>query len=64
MKQEQKMSTEKKNLVFDEDCSKNYDRYWVKLSAMNDALYLPTRVILSGLPGDAHILCVGAGTGK
>lgn len=58
------MKTPKKNMVFDEDCSKKYDKYWVKLSAMKEALHLLTQVVLSELPRDAHILCIGAGTGE
>lgn len=58
------MNTEEKNRLFNEDSSANYDRQWAKLSAMNKALYLFTHVLLSGLPDDAHILCVGAGTGE
>lgn len=51
-------------MIFDKDCSENYDQYWTKLSVLNDALHLLTRIIFSELPEDAHILCVGAGTGE
>lgn len=56
-------SNKKPSALFDEDHAKRYDGQWVKLAAMKDALHLFTRVILSDLPDDAHILCVGVGTG-
>jgi len=48
---------------FDADSAAAYDKHWMKLSALKDALHLLTRIVLSQLPKDAHILCVGAGTG-
>jgi len=41
----------------------SYDKRFAALAPMRDALYLLIRVILSELP-NAHILCVGAGTGS
>jgi len=40
-----------------------YDKEFEKLAAFKDALHIITRSALAGLPGDARILCVGAGTG-
>lgn len=58
------MATDKKsNIPFDKDHSSKYDGQWAKLSPVSDALHLLTRVVLSELPDDAHILSVGAGTG-
>ncbi|WP_041521661.1 class I SAM-dependent methyltransferase [Gilvimarinus agarilyticus] len=40
-----------------------YDTYWTKTAAIRDALNLLTSALLMSLPNDAHILCVGVGTG-
>lgn len=49
--------------AFNVDHAARYDEQWIKLSAMKDALHLFTRVVLADLSKDAHILCVGVGTG-
>lgn len=41
----------------------SYDDSFAKASAMRDAMHLVTRLALRGLPADARVLCVGAGTG-
>ena len=48
---------------FGKDRAASYDDQWVKLAAMKEALHLFTRVVFAGLPEEAQILCVGAGTG-
>jgi tRNA (cmo5U34)-methyltransferase len=58
------MTTSEKIWVFDKHSAATYDRHWVKLSALKDVLHLFTRIVLSELPEDARILCVGAGTGE
>ena len=55
------MSSEKP--LFGKDQAENYDKQWSKLSPVNDLLHFLSKVILQDLPSDAHILCVGAGTG-
>lgn len=43
--------------------SSTYDEQWARLSAFRDGLLLLVAARFSGLPRDARILCVGAGTG-
>jgi len=49
--------------IFDENNADSYDANRSKLAAIIDSLHLCLRSILSSLPDDANILCVGAGTG-
>ena len=48
---------------FGKDQAKNYDDQWSKLSPVNDLLHFLCKIILKDLQPNAHILCVGAGTG-
>ena len=48
--------------LFDKQAS-SYDQQWSKMAPINNALHLLTSAVLSELPPQAHILCVGAGTG-
>ncbi|MGL5062029.1 MAG: class I SAM-dependent methyltransferase [Microcoleus sp.] len=49
--------------IFDRDFASNYDKRFAKLAPMRDALHLSIDLVLSELPDDARILCVGVGTG-
>ena len=55
--------SENKMVSFDMERAILYDQRNSKLSALSASLHLQMRTILSGLPSDANILCVGAGTG-
>ena len=50
--------------VFDKEFAASYDKNADKSAPMLDALRYLTRLILAALPADAHILCVGVGTGS
>jgi len=51
-------------VIFDRERASSYDRQFAKLAPMRDALHFLMREILSELPIDARILCVGVGTGS
>lgn len=40
-----------------------YDQQWSRTAAIRDCLYMLLDPLLAGLPADARVLCVGAGTG-
>ena len=48
--------------VFDRQAT-GYDAQWEKLAPVRDALHLLVEAAFSGLPDNAHVLCVGVGTG-
>lgn len=50
-------------IIFDAERAAAYDKRFEKLAAMKDALHLCMRMVLTDLPEDARVLCVGAGTG-
>ena len=58
------MKTQEPAIVFDQERASSYDKRWAKLAPIRDALHLLIRAILSELPADARILCVGVGTGS
>ncbi|MBC7805498.1 MAG: class I SAM-dependent methyltransferase [Akkermansiaceae bacterium] len=58
------MKNQEPTVVFDQKMASSYDERWAKLAPTRDALHLLIRLILSDLPADARILCVGVGTGS
>lgn len=56
-------SNEEKPMTFNKEVASSYDKQLSKLSPMKGALHLCMRMVLSDLPSDANILCVGVGTG-
>jgi len=50
-------------VTFDQECANSYDRKREKMAPLKDALHLCMRMVLSELPADAHVLCIGVGTG-
>ncbi|RYG73433.1 class I SAM-dependent methyltransferase [bacterium] len=57
------MSTSQPTNHFTESVAAQYDQKFIKLAPMRDVLQLSIRILFSDLPPDAHILCVGVGTG-
>lgn len=49
--------------IFDQQAA-GYDERWAKTAPIRDALYFLLEAILAGLPANARILCIGAGTGE
>jgi len=49
--------------IFDQQAA-HYDERWAKTAPIRDALHFLLEAIFTGLPADAHILCLGAGTGE
>ena len=58
------MKNQQSAIIFDQKTASAYDNRWAKLAPIRDSLDLLIRAILSELPADARILCVGVGTGS
>ncbi len=48
---------------FENENASSYDARATALAPIKDAMHLASELLLRNLPKDAHILCVGAGTG-
>ena len=57
------MPNQESAVVFDKERASTYDARAAKVAPLRDALHLSIRLVLSELPTDARILCVGVGTG-
>ncbi|MEJ7815473.1 MAG: class I SAM-dependent methyltransferase [Rubrobacter sp.] len=58
------MKNQEPSIVFDKERAASYDKSTAVLSPMREAFHSLINVILSELPTDARILCVGVGTGS
>jgi tRNA (cmo5U34)-methyltransferase len=58
------MKNQESTIVFDRERASNHDKQFAKLAPMRDGLDMSLRMVLSELPDDARILCVGVGTGR
>jgi tRNA (cmo5U34)-methyltransferase len=57
------MRSDEIKAIFDQQAS-SYDDRWAKTAAIRDALHLLLGAVFAGLPANARILCIGAGTGE
>ena len=48
--------------LFDQQAA-GYDARWVRMAPIRDSLLFLIDTVFATLPDDAHVLCVGAGTG-
>jgi tRNA (cmo5U34)-methyltransferase len=58
------MSMPKSAAHFDKEKAEAYDQRFAKVSAFRDSIQLASRIVLSDIPPDSQVLCVGAGTGS
>lgn len=56
------MNRDQLEATFDRQAG-TYDQQWARLAPFRDSLHLLLASIFAGLPGNARMLCVGAGTG-
>ncbi len=49
--------------IFDQQAA-GYDERWARTAPIRDALHFLLEAVFAGLPSDARVLCVGAGTGE
>jgi tRNA (cmo5U34)-methyltransferase len=57
------MKNQKSTIVFDQERASNHDQQFAKLAPMRYGLDMSICMVLSELPSEARILCVGVGTG-
>jgi tRNA (cmo5U34)-methyltransferase len=57
------MKNQETKIVFDQERASKHDQQFAKLAPIQDGLNLSMCMVLSELPDDARILCVGVGTG-
>ena len=57
------MSNSENKIVFDQKRASTYDERMNPSAPLFDALRFSMRFVLADLPADAHVLCVGLGTG-
>ena len=58
------MENQDSSSLFDQEHATSHDKRLAKLAPMREALHLFIRMVLSELPVDARVLCVGVGTGQ
>ena len=57
------MRDEELKALFDQQAV-SYDARWAKTAPIRDSLHLLLTAVFAGLPDEARVLCVGAGTGE
>ncbi len=56
------MNKDEIKALFDQQAA-GYDRQWARMAPIRECLHYLLEAVFPGLPADARILCVGAGTG-
>ena len=57
------MRSDEIKAIFDQQAS-GYDERWAKTAPIRDALHFLLEAVFAGLPANARVLCIGAGTGE
>ena len=57
------MRSDEIKAVFDQQAA-GYDQRWARTAPIRDLLHFLVEAVFDGLPADARVLCVGAGTGE
>ena len=57
------MQSDEIKAIFDQQAA-SYDERWAKTAPIRDALHFLLEAVFTGLPANARILCIGAGTGE
>ena len=57
------MQSDEIKAIFDQQAA-SYDERWSKTAPIRDALHFLLEAVFAGLPANARILCIGAGTGE
>ena len=58
------MTSREPSEIFNQERAASHDQRFARLAPLREALLLLIRAVFAELPAEAHVLCVGAGTGS